>query len=96
MRSLRSSLDGVFRKLCNEAYYTSGRITKKGKGSFLWSFQIGKGSFPFLAELSTGGGGWGYKWNENSLEICGKFQCLGKFVLTNERFRRAQAKMTEK
>jgi hypothetical protein len=37
-------------------YIISGRITKKGKGSFLWSKERGKGSFPFLAELSTGGG----------------------------------------
>ena len=46
-----------------------------------------------------GGGGEGAnrnlcKWNENSFEICGKFKCLPKFLLTNERFRRAQAKMT--
>ncbi len=32
-------------------------LQKKGKGSFLWSKERGKGSFPFLAELSTGGGG---------------------------------------
>ena len=30
-------------------------LQKKGKGSFLWSKER-KGSFPFLAELSTGGG----------------------------------------
>ena len=32
-------------------------LQKKGKGSLLWSKERGKGSFPFLAELATGGGG---------------------------------------
>ena len=45
--------------------------------------------FPFVRNSRPGGG---CKWNENSFEIFSKFQCLRKFVLTNERFRRAQAK----
>ena len=52
-------------------------LQKKGKGSFLWSKERGKGSFPFIAELSTGGGGGGangtkipskYEANFNALE----------------------------
>ena len=69
-------------------------LQKKERGPFYGQKKEERGPFPFLRNSRPGGGGG--KWNENSFEICGKFQCLIKNVLTNERFRRAQAKITEK